>query len=679
MGKNKDRKKKGAAVQKTATKAKKKTEKELQKQIEQLGEEQIEQLITKHVGKDTAIEAVIIGEPTVTPPSRRANVSLTEHPLKDELILFGGEFFDGRTTILFNDLYIYDIKKQTWKRIQTPQPPPPRSSHQAISVPMRDGELWMFGGEYTSPSQSQFYHYNDLHVLHLSTLRWEKQATDTNGPSGRSGHRMTSNKRKLFVFGGFQDYITTFRYFNDLYTFCLDTFQWTQLKPMGQLPSPRSAAPIVASQDGSTLFIIGGYSKETDVKGVVHTDVFALTQDETSWQCRQVKVSGVKPDLRCGSSLQCYLNTCILFGGVTDNEIEGVANTASAFLKTTKFDPTRMRSVFYNDLHRFDLHKLKWYPIELKSQDNGPSSRMNAALVIKQGILYLYGGLRELDEKKQYTLGDFYSLNLSKVDAWTCIHGDTQQTDVHIYSDSSSDDDDDDDVNMANEDGSSSSSSSDSDDDDDSDDESIEIEAPDIIPNETDDDYYNRTREFWLSKARKELKIPDSTDDSKKAKKAAQRATSNVFTMFDQKQVQEFKEAFGLMDQDRDGSISFDDLKEVYSSLGKAPKESDLKQMIEETGGPVNFTKLLQMFGDRLHGTDPEDVLMNGFKTFDTEGKGFLNRDSLRDLLTTMGHPNERLTDIEFNQMLEGAPIDAKGLLDFGAFTKQIKRGKEDE
>ncbi len=38
MGKNKDRKKKGAAVQKTSTKSKKKTEKELQKQIEQLGE-----------------------------------------------------------------------------------------------------------------------------------------------------------------------------------------------------------------------------------------------------------------------------------------------------------------------------------------------------------------------------------------------------------------------------------------------------------------------------------------------------------------------------------------------------------------------------------------------------------------------------------------------------------------
>lgn len=70
----------------------------------------------------------------------------------------------------------------------------------------------------------------------------------------------------------------TFRYFNDLYSFCLDTFQWTQLKPIGQMPTPRSAAPIVVAQDGSSLFIIGGYSKETDEKAVTHTDVFALTQ-----------------------------------------------------------------------------------------------------------------------------------------------------------------------------------------------------------------------------------------------------------------------------------------------------------------------------------------------------------------------------------------------------------------
>jgi hypothetical protein len=60
---------------------------------------------------------------------------------------------------------------------------------------------------------------------------------------------------------------------------------------------------------------------------------------------------------------------------------------------------------------------------------------------------------------------------------------------------------------MNDEDEDSSSSSSD-------DDESIEIEAPDSIPDETPDDYYHRTREFWLGEARKELKISDATDDS---------------------------------------------------------------------------------------------------------------------------------------------------------------------
>lgn len=84
--------------------------------------------------------------------------------------------------------------------------------------------------------------------------------------------------------------------------------------------------------------------------------------------------------------------------------------------------------------------------------------------------------------------------------------------------------------------------------------------------------------------------------------------------MFEQKQVQEFKEAFGLMDQDRDGSISLEDLKEVYSSLGKAPKDSELKQMLEETGGPVNFTKLLTLFGDRLNGKKKSFFLLELMK-----------------------------------------------------------------
>ena len=42
-------------------------------------------------------------------------------------------------------------------------------------------------------------------------------------------------------------------------------------------------------------------------------------------------------------------------------------------------------------------------------------------------------------------------------------------------------------------------------------------------------------------------------------------------------------QAFGLMDQDRDGTISMDDLKEVYNSLGKNiyKKEHNKKKKIK--------------------------------------------------------------------------------------------------
>ncbi|CAF0944292.1 unnamed protein product, partial [Didymodactylos carnosus] len=153
----------------------------------------------------------------------------------------------------------------------------------------------------------------------------------------------------------------------------------------------------------------------------------------------------------------------------------------------------------------------------------------------------------------------------------------------------------------------------------------------------------------------------------KKSKKRAQRATSNVFSMFDQKQVQEFKEAFNLMDQDRDGTVS------------KAPKDAELKSMLEEAQGPVNFTMLLTLFGDRLNGTDEENVILNAFKNFDHEGTGNINQKGLREILTAEGRPEDRLTDMEFSQMLDGAPMDPKGNLDYAAFTRQIKRGKEDE
>lgn len=52
-----------------------------------------------------------------------------------------------------------------------------------------------------------------------------------------------------------------FVYYNDVYSFSLDTFSWCRLSPAGFGPSPRSACQMTPTPDGTGVIIYGGYSK----------------------------------------------------------------------------------------------------------------------------------------------------------------------------------------------------------------------------------------------------------------------------------------------------------------------------------------------------------------------------------------------------------------------------------
>nr|XP_054491300.1 myosin regulatory light chain 2, smooth muscle minor isoform isoform X2 [Agelaius phoeniceus] len=174
---------------------------------------------------------------------------------------------------------------------------------------------------------------------------------------------------------------------------------------------------------------------------------------------------------------------------------------------------------------------------------------------------------------------------------------------------------------------------------------------------------------------------PPATMSSKRAKtkttkKRPQRATSNVFAMFDQSQIQEFKEAFNMIDQNRDGFIDKEDLHDMLASLGKNPTDEYLDAMMNEAPGPINFTMFLTMFGEKLNGTDPEDVIRNAFACFDEEATGFIQEDYLRELLTTMG---DRFTDEEVDELYREAPIDKKGNFNYIEFTRILKHGAKDK
>ncbi|XP_033897769.1 kelch domain-containing protein 4 [Acipenser ruthenus] len=555
----KEKKVKGA--EKTAAKMEKKVSKRSKRE-----EEDLEALIAEFQALDSKKTQVV--ETACPPPSPRLNASLSVHPEKDELILFGGEYFNGQKTFLYSDLFFYNIKKNSWTKADVPNPPPRRCAHQAVVVSQAGGQLWVFGGEFASPDGEQFYHYKDLWVLHLATKTWE-QIKATGGPSGRSGHRMVACKRQLVVFGGFHESTRDYVYYNDVYTFNLDTFTWTRIAPSGTAPSPRSGCQMTTTPEGG-IIIYGGYSKvkvKKDVdKGSHHTDMFLLKNEgkegQDKWAWSRMNSAGVRPTPRSGFSLAVGPNNrTVLFGGVYDEE-----------------DDESLEGDFYNDMYFYDMGKNRWFtgqlkgpktekkkrrkdkkaeeegaggepgvereapqePVEIVKEIVGedgtvmtikqvisppsaqggasdseseeeegsgaggadaamvePCPRSNAMTTVKHGVLYVYGGMFEVGDRL-FTLNDFYSVDLHKMDEWKVLvemDPKTQEWLEESDSEGSSDESDE----------GATGGNDEEDESDDSEEESEEGEEndhPPVKPGEEYADYLSRTEEYWVKVSR---------------------------------------------------------------------------------------------------------------------------------------------------------------------------------
>lgn len=326
MGKkDKDKKKKGKGAEKTAEKTEKKAKLKSKKELAAKGEDDIENIVKQIEAEEQKRKEV--KELSVEAPSHRSSFSMTAYPDNPEIIFFGGEYYNGSKTQMFNDLLIYNTKRSSWSQIISPAGPPPRSAHQAAIVSQGGGQLWIFGGEYTSPTESQFYHYKDLWCYHFASKRWEK-VNAAGGPSARSGHRMIVYKNFLIVFGGFHDNLRDCKYYNDLYSFDLENRIWKKLETIGSEPSPRSACQMFLTADGR-IGVYAGFcklqAKKGVEKGVTHTDMFLLSPDKhdatlSKWRWQTVKQVGNRPSRRTGLANAVAKDRIYMFGGVQDEE-----------------------------------------------------------------------------------------------------------------------------------------------------------------------------------------------------------------------------------------------------------------------------------------------------------------------------------------------------------------------
>merc|ERR1712130_855510 len=117
-----------------------------------------------------------------------------------------------------------------------------------------------------------------------------------------------------------------------------------------------------------------------------------------------------------------------------------------------------------------------------------------------------------------------------------------------------------------------------------------------------------------------------------KGKKKAVCQGSDVFTMFEKGQLQEFKEAFEMIDSNRDGFIDKNDLKSTYMSLG-------VRNVEDADNGKIHSGELIEA-------------------------------------LTCEA---SRFSKEEIDALMDFAPVDVSGYLDYKALCYIITHGQEEE
>ncbi|KAE8224739.1 hypothetical protein CF319_g2405 [Tilletia indica] len=157
------------------------------------------------------------------------------------------------------------------------------------------------------------------------------------------------------------------------------------------------------------------------------------------------------------------------------------------------------------------------------------------------------------------------------------------------------------------------------------------------------------------------------------------RQSSGVFNAFTAKQIQGFKEAFSLIDQDADGLITRADLDGMMGSLGQPQGKTQQDRLMgsaqlrdgAEGMETINFTQFLTMFGEHLAELDEAHDLIEAFECFDERDDGVIETGEMRYWLSEVG---DRMSDKEIDRLLSGPFLDRSGKhFDYKAFVEAVK------
>lgn len=138
-----------------------------------------------------------------------------------------------------------------------------------------------------------------------------------------------------------------------------------------------------------------------------------------------------------------------------------------------------------------------------------------------------------------------------------------------------------------------------------------------------------------------------------------------------QDEIAELKEAFDLFDVEKAGTVEISELKHAMSSLSYDRKNKMVYQILDKLDTPtynkdrINFEEFLDLMTARITDKDSKEEIMKVFQLFDTEGKGHISLDDLKNICHELG---EEMTDEELKEMIDRADLDGKGYVNAEEF-----------
>ncbi|KAJ5173186.1 hypothetical protein N7492_005779 [Penicillium capsulatum] len=386
--KSAEHKERVAAKQTKKTAQKEKRSKGKGKDVDSDAEEADLDAILAQYAEDQA-KFLRVTEVPSEPPAPRSSATVLASPSnRNELLLFGGEYFDGTHATFFNNLFVYLIDRGEWREVTSPNSPLPRSGH-AWCRGGNTGGVYLFGGEFSSPKQGTFYHYNDFWHLDPATREWTRLETKGKGPPARSGHRMTYYKNYIILFGGFQDTSQQTKYLQDLWIYDCQKYTWFNpaLSTASQKPDPRSSFSFLPHESGAVIY--GGYSRvkaagstggkqgkagpqKMTLRPMVHQDTWflrltppapdapATVGPTVRWERRKKPANAPNP-ARVGTTMAYHKGRGIMFGGVHDVELseEGI------------------ESEFFDTLFAWNTDRNRFFPLSLR-RPRAPGKKQQA-------------------------------------------------------------------------------------------------------------------------------------------------------------------------------------------------------------------------------------------------------------------------------------------------------------